>query len=231
MTDAQGYVACGGCGAENPGERCIGCLHDFGDPGSAWVHKVYESNEVKKERPMPYELPVSGHRIVEQADMIDGRVAQTVEVCGGYDYVRIVHADEAYGEPPPPAATAPETTRMADRDGVELFVGDVVVSPIDEPYQEHHGEWAEYEIGKAPGGYVLLYVRSQKGCILPFGYTAQYMTLFGDDDLPDLKQLLWARGPVKHPRLGKVLMPEHDAEERRNLFTREAEERRGKAGN
>lgn len=25
------YEACGGCGAQTPAERCIGCLHDFGD--------------------------------------------------------------------------------------------------------------------------------------------------------------------------------------------------------
>jgi hypothetical protein len=30
---------CGGCGAKNDSERCIGCLHDFGDTASAWVRK------------------------------------------------------------------------------------------------------------------------------------------------------------------------------------------------
>ncbi|PWL17433.1 hypothetical protein DKP76_11690 [Falsochrobactrum shanghaiense] len=28
---------CGGCGATSERERCIGCLHDFGTPESAWV--------------------------------------------------------------------------------------------------------------------------------------------------------------------------------------------------
>lgn len=28
---------CGGCGAKSDSERCIGCLHDFGDAASAWV--------------------------------------------------------------------------------------------------------------------------------------------------------------------------------------------------
>ncbi|GAA5664933.1 hypothetical protein Brsp07_03432 [Brucella sp. NBRC 14130] len=28
---------CGGCGATSDRERCIGCLHDFGTPESAWV--------------------------------------------------------------------------------------------------------------------------------------------------------------------------------------------------
>lgn len=31
---------CGGCGATTDRERCIGCLHDFGTPESAWVRKM-----------------------------------------------------------------------------------------------------------------------------------------------------------------------------------------------
>jgi hypothetical protein len=30
--------ACGGCGATASNQRCMGCLHDFGDDASAWVH-------------------------------------------------------------------------------------------------------------------------------------------------------------------------------------------------
>jgi endonuclease YncB( thermonuclease family) len=32
-------IPCGGCGATKSAERCIGCLHDFGDEASAWVRK------------------------------------------------------------------------------------------------------------------------------------------------------------------------------------------------
>lgn len=32
-------VPCGGCGAKEDRERCMGCFHDFGTPESAWVHK------------------------------------------------------------------------------------------------------------------------------------------------------------------------------------------------
>lgn len=39
-----------------------------------------------------------GHVILEQADMLDGRVSQTVRAADGSEYERIVHADEAYGE-------------------------------------------------------------------------------------------------------------------------------------
>jgi hypothetical protein len=35
-------VPCGGCGATEDGKRCIGCLHDFGTPESAWVRKHAE---------------------------------------------------------------------------------------------------------------------------------------------------------------------------------------------
>lgn len=31
-------IACGGCGEADPEKRCIGCLHDFGNSGSAWVN-------------------------------------------------------------------------------------------------------------------------------------------------------------------------------------------------
>lgn len=39
----------------------------------------------------------AGHVVIEQAEMMDGRVSQTVEVSGGAEYQRIVSAEEAYG--------------------------------------------------------------------------------------------------------------------------------------
>lgn len=32
-------IPCGGCGATRNDQRCMGCLHDFGDEASAWVRK------------------------------------------------------------------------------------------------------------------------------------------------------------------------------------------------
>lgn len=32
-------IPCDGCGATESSKRCIGCLHDFGTPDSAWVRK------------------------------------------------------------------------------------------------------------------------------------------------------------------------------------------------
>jgi hypothetical protein len=36
-------VMCGGCGNDNPQKRCIGCLHDFGTPDSAWVRRYQKA--------------------------------------------------------------------------------------------------------------------------------------------------------------------------------------------
>ena len=33
----MGVEPCGGCGNADPSKRCLGCLHDFGTPDSAWV--------------------------------------------------------------------------------------------------------------------------------------------------------------------------------------------------
>jgi hypothetical protein len=47
------------------------------------------------ESSMTTTLP-EGHIIIEAADTLDGRVAQTIERPDGTDYVRLVDADEAY---------------------------------------------------------------------------------------------------------------------------------------
>ena len=36
-------IPCGGCGAVSDRERCMGCMHDFGTPDSAWVKKYHRS--------------------------------------------------------------------------------------------------------------------------------------------------------------------------------------------
>jgi len=45
---------------------------------------------------MTTSLP-EGHIIIEAADTLDGRVAQTIERPDGSDYVRFVGVEEAYG--------------------------------------------------------------------------------------------------------------------------------------
>lgn len=61
-------------------------------------------------------LPV-GHEVLEQADMPDGRVSQTVRTPSGNEYLRVVHADEAYGpedESGDEKAAPDEVTRLSE---------------------------------------------------------------------------------------------------------------------
>lgn len=37
------FIPCGGCGAESPNDRCIGCMHDFGP--DAIVTKLERSRD------------------------------------------------------------------------------------------------------------------------------------------------------------------------------------------
>lgn len=82
-------------------------------------------------------------------------------------------------------------------DGQPLCVGDEVRAPVS-INQNVHGTWAEYEIKKAPGGYVLSYLRSEKGQVLPIGYTAGYMyETIPDDDEVDHKTLVFTQVPIQ----------------------------------
>lgn len=114
-----------------------------------------------------------------------------------------------------------ESTNMADATGRELFVGDVVETEVEEPFRSIgvHGRWTHYEIAKAPGGYVLSYLRSETGPVLPLGYLSCYMTEFRDDELPDRKVLLMAKTPVKHPAL-KWIEDTTTPDERAEAFTK-----------
>lgn len=120
-----------------------------------------------------------------------------------------------------------ETTMFADKYGRELFLGDVVRAQIAEAFREFgvHGDWAEYEITKAPGGYALSYLRSEKGAVLPFGYLSSFITDFDSKELPDMKRIMFATEPISHPSLSWIDDPSTD-EERQQAFTIEAKARR-----
>lgn len=120
-----------------------------------------------------------------------------------------------------------ERTMFADKSGRELMLGDTVRAAVDEPFREFgvHGDWAEYEITKAPGGYALSYLRSEKGAVLPFGYLCCFMADFNSNELPNINSLMFARKPISHPALSWV-DDRTDAEERVNAFRREADAKR-----
>jgi hypothetical protein len=90
-----------------------------------------------------------------------------------------------------------ETTMFLDRNGDAICVGHKVRAPIS-INQEVHGTWGEYEIVKRPGGYVMSYLRSEKGEILPPGYTGGYMhDVIPDDDECSLKELVFTKVPIQ----------------------------------
>jgi hypothetical protein len=90
-----------------------------------------------------------------------------------------------------------EETMFLDATGTPSRLGDVVRAPIT-INTDFHGSWGEYRIRKAPGGYLLSYIRSEKGQILPEGYTGGYMAdCLPDEDEHDLKTLVFTQVPVQ----------------------------------
>jgi hypothetical protein len=84
-----------------------------------------------------------------------------------------------------------------DRSGVEIMTGHVVRAAVN-VNQELHGNWADYTVEKAPGGYKLSYLRSEKGDILPKGYTAGYMAdTLPEEDQRSQKVLVFTLRPVR----------------------------------
>ena len=99
-----------------------------------------------------------------------------------------------------------EDTLFLDCHGDPILVGDVIRAPIT-INQGTHGTWGEYAIRKGPGGYILSYRSSEKGPILPEGYTGGYMTeCLPDEDEIDIKSLIFARVPIRVQ--GWVKVPE-----------------------
>lgn len=90
-----------------------------------------------------------------------------------------------------------EDTMFLDAGGTMIRLGDVVRAPVA-INQQLHGTWAEYRIRKAPGGYLLSYIRSEKGAILPEGYTGGYMAdCIPEDSETDLKTLVFTMVPIR----------------------------------
>ncbi|MES2289257.1 MAG: hypothetical protein V4530_05915 [Pseudomonadota bacterium] len=83
-----------------------------------------------------------------------------------------------------------------DATGEMIRLGDLVRAKLT-INQHVHGDWADYRIRKAPGGYLLSYHRSEKGQVLPEGYTGGFMAdCLPDDDERDNKSLVFATVPI-----------------------------------
>lgn len=96
-----------------------------------------------------------------------------------------------------PPANAREETMFLDREGEMIHVGDVIRAPVSGNV-ELHGTWADYTIEKAPGGYKLSYLISEKGQCLPIGYTGGYMPdVLPESDEHDLKTLVFTKKPIR----------------------------------
>lgn len=77
-------------------------------------------------------------------------------------------------------------TGVADSTGREILIGDRVRQPCVNPDSSPHGQWAVHEVLMQASFPILSYCYSQKGKVLPRGYTRGFLS-----DLYDPKVLLW----------------------------------------
>ncbi len=66
-------------------------------------------------------------------------------------------------------------TGLRDSNGAPIHIGDFVKKPVDCNH-EVHGEWAIYEVRTQGVVPILSYVRSEKGQVLPEGYTGSVLS-------------------------------------------------------
>jgi len=95
-----------------------------------------------------------------------------------------------------------EDTMILDESGRMIRVGDIVAMDTEKPFQEMHGTWCQYVVEKAPAGYRLGYWLSQKGQVLPKGYSGGYMSdHIMDAEDKALKQMIFSTVPVRSRKL------------------------------
>lgn len=70
------YLACGGCGAKTPQDRCIGCLHNFG--GGSWL-----ASDVFKGEPPALQSAVSPIKLPSGRALSSYAACSSTAIAGG----------------------------------------------------------------------------------------------------------------------------------------------------
>lgn len=91
-------------------------------------------------------------------------------------------------------------TGLPDKHGEELWQGDIVKMPVT-VNQEFHGDYALYEIIRVHGQWIISYLRSEKGALLPRGYLRAFLLTEYDYDT---KLFLWSEDYKPRTELERV---------------------------
>lgn len=101
---------------------------------------------------------------------------------------------------------------LLDKNKKEIYEGDVVKEMIEAPFQRAHGTFSHKEVVYRSGMWVLSYLSSEKGFVLPRGYMASDLLsaresdskeIFFYDDLEPVEELEVIGNIYENPELLK----------------------------